>query len=286
MALARGLGQADPVQNVLLEIIGDLRHQGGQRAHGHAGVQGDVAAAAAHNLHHAAPVVGLGGVADPVDHLHSRVQGRVISNGVIRAGNVVVNGAGHADAGNARTGQVPGSAEGAVAANHHHAVNALFAAHVGGLLHAFGGVELGAAGGEQGRAAMLHDVGHAAHVHFLQIPIEQAIVAAHHAIDLHAKAQARTHHCAHRGVHAGGIAAAGQYCNRFRTHCRFLQVFEIGLIAHTSDVIVIIIPKAGNLSSGSAKILHRKAAFLTAWGRNRPHSPRPAALSGPAAADG
>ena len=187
VALARGLGQTDAVQHIPMEIVGNLRHESGQRAHGYAGVQGNIAAAAAHDLHNTAPVVGLGGIADAVNHLHGGVQGGVIADGVIGACNVVIDGAGHTDAVNAGVGQITGAPEGTVAADDNNALDALFTAHVGCLFHARRGVELGAAGGVQSRTAVLHDVGHAAHVHLFQITGEQAVVAAHHAVDLHAE---------------------------------------------------------------------------------------------------
>ena len=228
MALAGGLSQTDPLENVLVKVVGNFRHKSGQSAHSHAGVQGDVTAAAAHYLHHAAAVVRLGGVADAVDHFHGGIQSGVVANGVIGAGDVIVNGARHANGENALAGQVPRAAEGAVTADDNYAVDALFPADSRCLFHALGSIELRAAGSKQGRAAMLHNVGHAAHVHFLQVSIEQAVIAPHDAVNLHAKVQAGTDHCPHCRVHARSVAAAGQYCNIFRTHCQFLQLFKMG----------------------------------------------------------
>src|SRR5690606_6440635 len=86
---------------------------------------GEIAAVAAHDLHHRNPVVGAAGVAQPVDGFHRHVQGGIKADGELGAGNVVVDGAGNADAGKAHFGQAHGAHVGAVAANHHQGVDAV-----------------------------------------------------------------------------------------------------------------------------------------------------------------
>ena len=61
--------------------------------------KGDVTCVAAHDLDDAATVVALGGVAQLIDHLERGVHRRIITDGVVGAGNIVVDGAGQADHG-------------------------------------------------------------------------------------------------------------------------------------------------------------------------------------------
>ena len=65
-------------------------------------VQGDVAAVAAHDGDEAGALVGIAGLAHAVDALAGGVQGGVKADGVIGIGQVVVDGARHADGGDAQ----------------------------------------------------------------------------------------------------------------------------------------------------------------------------------------
>lgn len=76
----------------------------------------------------------LGGVPQLVDHFHACVQGGIVANGVFTAGDVVIDGAGDADAGHAVAGQILRAAEGTVAADDHHAFDAVVPAGLHCLL--------------------------------------------------------------------------------------------------------------------------------------------------------
>ena len=78
----------------------------------------------AHDLHDAAAVVALGGVAQLVDGLDRGVHGGIVADGVLTAGDIVIDGAGDADAGNALVGQRAGAHEGAVAADDNQRIDA------------------------------------------------------------------------------------------------------------------------------------------------------------------
>ena len=86
----RGLHLGD---DVALQVVRNLRDQRYKRPHRDARVQRDVPGIAPHDLHNTAAVVALCGVAQLVDHFHSGIHGRIIADGVIAAGDIVVDGA-------------------------------------------------------------------------------------------------------------------------------------------------------------------------------------------------
>ena len=215
VVLAGLFGHLDAVEDVALHIELVLGQQHGHGARGDGHVQGDVAGVAAHDLHHAAPVVALGGVAQLVDHLHGGVHGGVVADGVVGAGDVVVDGAGQADHRDAAVGQLAGAAVGAVAADDHQRVDAQLTALGRALVLALLGLELQAAGGVQDGAAVLDDVGDAAQVHLVALAVQQAVVAALDADHPVPLVDAGADDRAHRRIHAGCVAAAGQYADGF-----------------------------------------------------------------------
>ena len=190
----------------------------------------------AHNLNDAATVVALGGVAQFIDSLDSSVHGCVVTDGVFTAGNVVIDGAGQADAGDALVGQRTGTHEGAVTANDDQCVDAQFFAAGKALGLAFLGLELQAACRIEDRAAAVDDLRYAADVHFVNFAIDQAVVATldtHHAVTF---ADASANDCANGGIHAGGVSSAGQDADPLYHICHgafllmlsfFLKVFSL-----------------------------------------------------------
>src|SRR5699024_5851829 len=105
-------------------------------AGGNANFQRNPAGSCAHDLDDRAAMVGGDGVADLVDGLHRDVHRGVEADGILGAGNIVVDGAGKADAGDAGPAKVAGAAEGAVAADDDQAVDPELTAVVGSLLDA------------------------------------------------------------------------------------------------------------------------------------------------------
>ena len=229
VALAGLLGLSDLVQNVALHIEFLLRQQDSHSTGGNGHIQGDVTSVAAHDLNHTAAVMALGGVAQLVDHLQCGIHGRIIANGVIGAGDIIVNGAGQTDHRDAAVCQLTGTTVRAVTTNDHQSINAQLTALLCALILAFLGLELQAAGSVQNGAAGRNNVRHAAQVHLEALAVQQAIVAAlnaDHAITL---VQARADHSAHGSVHARSITTACQHANRF------------DLLFHTRDSLQFVL---------------------------------------------
>ena len=94
VTLAGLLSLSDLVQNVVLHVEFLLRQQDRHSARSNGDVQSDVTRVAAHDLDDTAAVVALGGIAELIDHFQCGVHSRIVTDGVIGAGNIVVDGAG------------------------------------------------------------------------------------------------------------------------------------------------------------------------------------------------
>ena len=202
-----------------LEVEGTLRHQHRRGTHGQTYVQRQIAGPVAHDLHHGTALVGLHGIPQLVDALHRRVGGGIESDGVVRTDNIVVDRAGDAHHGNAEFGQILRTAERAVAADGHQAVQPQQLTGGVGLLLALLGAELVAAGAVEDRAAPVDDPADAGVVHLQNVAGDQALIAAADSHALDAPGQRTADHGADTGVHARRVAAAGQYADTF--HCIF-----------------------------------------------------------------
>ena len=74
-------------------------------------LKSQITAATAHYLNNTAAVVGLRRITKTVNHLHSRIHGRIKTNGIFTAGNIIINRTGNTNAGNSRARQITGTAE-------------------------------------------------------------------------------------------------------------------------------------------------------------------------------
>ena len=171
---------------------------------------------AAHDLHNGRTVVGAAGGADGADGFHAGVDGAVVAQRHFGVGQVVVDRAGNADAGDAEVAQRLRTLEGAVAADDDDALDAHVADVLGGLLLHLRPQELEAARGAQVGAGLVGDVQNGVKVQFghaVLLDVERAVVAALDAHQGHAVV-ARSLGYGHDGcIHARGVAAGGQNAN-------------------------------------------------------------------------
>ena len=185
-----------------------LRDEHHLRAAGDAAHQRQVAAIPPHDLDEESAAVRGSGVLDAVNVLQHRVQRRVHADAHVGVGDVVVNGAGHADDGKAHLVQLERPAEGAVAADDHQPLHAVAVEVAQCSLAAFLRPELLGAGGAQDGAAAAEDAAHRAGVHLPHPAVNQALVATLDAHGAHAQAQGGAHHGADTGIETGAIAPA------------------------------------------------------------------------------
>ena len=215
VTLAGTLSLGDLIQDVVLHVEFLLRQQDRHCARSDGNIQSDVTRVAAHDLNDAAAVVALRSITQLVDHLQCGVHGGVITDGVIGAGNIIVDRTGQTDHRDAAVCKLTSTTVRAVAADDDQSIDSKLTALCSALVLTFLGLELKAAGRIQDRAASLNDVGDAAQVHFKALAIQQTIVAALNADHPITLVQTGTNHSTNCSIHTGGIAAAGQHTNRF-----------------------------------------------------------------------
>ena len=214
-------GLADLLDGIFA-VKGHLGNGHRDSTRGDGQVQGEEAALVAHDLGDDAAGVGLGGIAEGIEQAQRGVQSGVEADGLLGGGDIVIDGGGNADGGDAVVGQVGSTAEGTVSADGNDRVDVVLIAGAESLVHALGGGELGTAAGVQDGAAAGHDVGHAGGVEGAQVALtddlgvgfvrgmEQTRVAAEDTHHLKALTQGAAGSGTDRRVHTGGIAARGK----------------------------------------------------------------------------
>ena len=190
-------------------------------------VERDLSAVAAHNFNNVETCVRFAGILEVVNHTQGGVCRCVKTDGVVGCGNVVINGAGNADGGNAELGHIGCTAEGSVTANADECFNALSLAGLNGDHLYFSFFEFGQTAGIQACAANRHSAAHHLTCQGNDIPIDKACVAAHNANDLNAHFGCAVENRFYARVHAGSIAARGENANFLKCHkVSFLPAFR------------------------------------------------------------
>jgi hypothetical protein len=197
----------------VFDMGGRLGHQYGLGTAGDAGTHGDEAGIFAHDLDKEEAVVGIGRVADLVDHLHDAVDGGVVADGEIGADEVVVDGAGQADEGDVEFFvEDLAACECAIATYGNDGINAVLLQIGKGLLAAFFGEEILAAGGFENGASALHDAADIVGLQFAEFVLYHALKTTDDAEDTDVVALGGAHHGTDAGVHAGRVAPTGENC--------------------------------------------------------------------------
>ena len=164
-----------------LDAPGGLGHHHVFRAAGQRRVHGDIAAVAAHDGDQAGALVGIAGFAHAVDALAGGIQSGIEADGEIGVFQIVIDGAGDADGGEALVGQRLEPGERAIAADADHAFHAQQVHVLDHLFLAFGLVEIQAARGHQEGAAAVDLIADGFARHDIEIVVR--IAAAHeHAV--------------------------------------------------------------------------------------------------------
>lgn len=102
----------------VVDVERHLGYQDRGRAPGQPGVECDVAHVSPHHLDHHGPLVGLGGGVQSVDGVGGHADRGVEPKCLVGAGDVIVDGLWHPDAGHSVDAQIPRSAQRSVAADH------------------------------------------------------------------------------------------------------------------------------------------------------------------------
>ena len=166
--------------------------------------------------------MGLAGIRQLVHQFHCSVHCGIITNGVICAGNIVVNGTRQTYTQNAVCRQICGTTERTVTADNDQTFQTVLFTGSLCFQNALFGAELCTSCGVQHSTAAADDSCYTHFVHRLNIVFQQTTVATLYAIYCHALFQSCTDNGTYRCIHARGIAAACQYTNRFN-HKRILH---------------------------------------------------------------
>ena len=214
--------QAGEAVGGLLNRPRHLRHEADFRAGTGGGLQGDIAAVTAHDLHHARTVVGTAGCADGADIVDAGVDGGVIAQRHLGIGEVVVNRAGDAHAGDAQFAQPHRAVIGTVTADDDDALDAHLADVVGRVHAHFRSYEIKATRGAQVGARLIGDIQNGIQIQLDHVILnmvasaERAVIAALDADEGHAVIARGFGDRHDGGVHARGISAGSQ--NTDTTH--------------------------------------------------------------------
>ena len=213
----RILALAEPSVNQFFQLVnlgGYFGNDSRLGTRGDGAVQGEESRFASHDLDEEQARVTACGVADAVHTPHDGVQCRVIADGVVGTGQIVVDGARKAHDGEVKlAGKLAGAAQRAVAADHHQRVNAVFLDNLIGLLTSFNSPELLATRGLEDSAAVVHDAGNILGLQVNDLIFYQAPVATVDALNLKTVINRGTRHRADCRVHAGGVTSRSQYAN-------------------------------------------------------------------------
>ena len=145
-------------------------------------------------------------VTQPVNHLNGGVDGGVIANRILGAGDVVVNRPGDAHNLHPLPCQVQGSPEGAVSPHDNQGVGPMARQRVKRLFLAGRRHKLVGTRGVKHGSAPVDDVRHRAQLKLFDLIVNQPLIPAQHAQHAAAPPEASAHGCPDGGVHAGGIS--------------------------------------------------------------------------------
>ena len=195
-----------------------LWDENGVCATGHTRMQGNPAHVPTHHLEHHAAAVRVGGSAQTVDCLGGNFHGGVEAEGVIRGGEVVVDGLRHPDDAQAVVGQPAGGRERAFAADGDHRVDTVRIQHLLDVLRAalVTLVRVGP-GRAQNGAALLGQTANVVPGERVNVPFDQSAPAVVDANEFVVVVNDTLQNgAANHGVQSGAVATTGEQSN---SHC-------------------------------------------------------------------
>ena len=200
-----------------------FRDDGCFRTAGNGGVLGEKSCVASHHLDEDDAFMALCRVTDPVDTLHDGVHRRVIADGVVRPIEVVVDGAGQADAADVKfLCEFHGASQRSVPADDHQCVNACGSKVVMCLLPAFFRSELLGACRLQNRSALADDSADILGCKRTYIVCNQSVIPTIDGLYVKSVVDTRSCHGTDGRIHTRCITAGSQ-----NTDCLYFSHFII-----------------------------------------------------------
>ena len=189
----------------------------------HTAPDSDITSISAHNFHNGATFVRAGSVTQFIQGVHTSVDSSVKTDGVFCVVHIQVDGSRDTDAVYTAFCQFCHTTVRTVAADNNQRIQTQNFVDGSCLVLTFFCHHFRAACCMQDGTAQVHDIGNVFAVHFLDFAIDQTIVAFADTNDGHIMIQCCTNNSTDGSVHAGSIAATGQYtdflnCFLFHVH--------------------------------------------------------------------
>ncbi len=182
----------------------------------------------AHHLDEEEAFVAGGGVAQLVDGLDYGVKGGIVTDGLVGAVQIVVDGARETHDGHVElVGEHLRARQRSVAADDYQRVDARGLHVFVSLTTTLLGAELLAARRFEDGAALLYDVAHALRLELHYLVGHQTVVTAHDALDLISVVDGGSRHRADGRIHTWRVAARGKNSDTFNCHNRLCLMIPI-----------------------------------------------------------
>ena len=201
---------ADLFDNILFKAEFALRDQNRSCADSQTDIQGQMARMATHDLYDGATLMRLHGVTELVDAFNGSVCGSVETDAIICAGDVVVDRCRDTDNADAVLRKSQCAAECAVTADRDDAVKTKQLAGADSFVLPCFGHKFITPGGVEDRTAAIDNMRNALFVQLDDITVDQTVIASADAYDFNTAEDRRSDDRTHGGIHAGGVAAAGE----------------------------------------------------------------------------
>ena len=203
----------------LVDLGLHLGDYGGLGTRGDSAVQGQITCRVAHDLDEEEAFVAGSRVAQLVDGVDDGIQGRVVTDGLVGAVQIVVDGARKSYDGNViLVGEDLRARKRTVAADYDQRVDTCGLHVLVCLAAALLRTELLAAGSLEDGAALLYDVAHALRLELHDLVGDQTVVAAHDALDLITVVDGGSSDGTDGRIHTGGVAARSENTDTFDSH--------------------------------------------------------------------
>src|SRR5690554_3142753 len=166
-----------------------------------------------HELDDKVALMGGGSIPNFVNGISSGSHGSIKTDGVIGAGDVIIDDPGNPHRSNSTFVKGQSSPERTFAADNNYGVNTSLAQVLDSLFLPFLSLKFFTAGSAQHSSAPLNNIGHRTEIHGFNIILYDSPKSFLNTMDLAAHIYSLTNNCPHGCVHAGSITATGHYSN-------------------------------------------------------------------------
>ena len=179
-----------------------------------------------------------GGIPYLINRLHGCIDGSIKADGIVRTGNIEINGSGHTDGIDSKGGKLSCTHERAVSADDDHTVDSVLSTDFSTLLLSFRSRELLTTGSVEYGSAAADDVRHGVTVHIYNFFFQKAGITAHNPLYIQAVVNGCSHNAANRCIHPRCISSGCQDSDCF--YCRLCHISLSFSLYRVSSVNTIV----------------------------------------------